>query len=67
MTLDPRPSLVFFLQVKKAERGLGTRLARYSLARFLDSLYLAYLAIASYPDPPPTEGRGYEANFATSK
>ena len=26
MTLDPRPSLVFFLQVKKAERGLGTRL-----------------------------------------
>ena len=26
MILDPRPSLVFFLQVKKAERGLGTRL-----------------------------------------
>ena len=26
MTLDTRPSLVFFLQVKKAERGLGTRL-----------------------------------------
>ena len=26
MTLDPRPSLVFFLQMKKAERGLGTRL-----------------------------------------
>ena len=26
--LDTRPSLVFFLQVKKAEKGLGTRLGR---------------------------------------
>ena len=29
VTLDTRPSLVSFLQVKKAERGLGTRLGIY--------------------------------------
>ena len=32
MTLDTRPSLVFFLPVKKAERGLGMRLVCDSVA-----------------------------------
>ena len=30
MTLDTRPSLISFLQVEKAERGLGMRLALIS-------------------------------------
>ena len=33
MTLDPRPSLVFSLQLKKAERGLGTSLAASPFTR----------------------------------
>ena len=46
MTLDPRSFSHFFLQVKKAERGLGTRLGKGCRAKKGSSL------IDPRPNPP---------------
>ena len=37
-TLDTKASLVFFLQVKKVERGLGTRLAASIRCKLMDQI-----------------------------
>ena len=56
MTLDPRPSLVFFLQVKKAERGLGTRL-KAALGGHTDTLQMLITEFGCHPQIKGFEGR----------